>query len=319
RMVKTLSLTYNLKMGHCYALFTFQPLACLHIALIWTFLAMKPAQTPVWDMKAFVATWNDWQTCNDSLQTHLEKNGYDINYYILAEDFSGLALIAWEHWKPQWDHNWDAKDVYRRKSRKLITEMEVSFEESAKAFMKETIALGIKSRPKGLHFCDQNYTASCPKSEVLRNNDLSWLWDISAALYPPTYIKKPLGNSYRDEPLLFISMVSFCWNNVGCIYALTILADGASGWKTSYLANSAGSSLTDLHLKPKSFWIDALEDQGFIGRGNASNEDLDIMAETLVCHCYQGYEGTDCGKVEVADDHPVSFADSVSPRRFAAI
>ncbi|CAN0007038.1 unnamed protein product [Bubo scandiacus] len=298
-------------MGHCYALFTFQPLAWLPIALIWTSLAMKPAQTPVWERKAF----------NFSLQTHLEKNGYDINYYILAEDFSGLALIAWEHWRPQWDHNWDAKDVYRRKSRKLITEMEgniavnyiehlprVSFEESEKAFMKETIALGMKSRPKGLwgyylypdchnyNFCDQNYTGSYPKSEALRNNDLSWLWDISVALYPPTGIKKPLGNSYRDEPLLFLSMVSFCWNNVGCIYALTILADGASGWKTSYLANSGNCT----------------EVQEFV--------DSELRPYIInVTAAAEGYEGTNCGEVKVADDHPVNSADSVSPRRFAAI
>ena len=163
------------------------------------------------------------------MQTHLEKYGYDINYYILGEDFRGLALIAWEHWRPQWDHNWDAKDVYRRKSRKLITEMEgnisvndiehlprVSFEESAKAFMKETIALGMKSRPKGLwgyylypdchnyNFCDQNYTGSCPKSEALRNNDLSCLWDIRVALYPPTGIKKPLGNSQKHFALFSV-------------------------------------------------------------------------------------------------------------------
>lgn len=73
--------------------------------------------------------------------------------------------------------------------------------------MKETIALGMKSRLKGLWGCylypnrhnysfrDQNYTDSCPKSEVLRNNELAWLWDSSAALYPSIGITKSLGNS----------------------------------------------------------------------------------------------------------------------------
>ncbi|KAK4828672.1 hypothetical protein QYF61_000491 [Mycteria americana] len=72
--------------------------------------------------------------------------------------------------------------------------------------MKEKIALGMKSRPKGLwgyylypdchnyNFCDQNCTGSCSKSEVLRNNELSWLWDSSAALYPSIGIKKSPGN-----------------------------------------------------------------------------------------------------------------------------
>lgn len=151
-----------------------------------------------------------------------KKKGHVISYYIPAKDFSGLAVIDREHWRPQWACNWDAKDFYRRKSRKLITEMEgnisetgvehlarVSFEESAKDFMKETIALGMKSRPKGLwgyylypdchnyNFRDQNYTGSCPKSGVLRNNELSWLWDSSAALCPSIGIKKPLGNSQK--------------------------------------------------------------------------------------------------------------------------
>ncbi|XP_066489752.1 hyaluronidase-4-like [Tiliqua scincoides] len=203
---------------------------------------------------------------NFSLQTHLEKAGQDIDYYIPDKDFTGLAVIDWEHWRPQWDRNWNTKDVYRRQSRKLISELQanvsenaverlakLSFEESAQAFMKETIELGIKSRPKGLwgyylypdchnyNFQDQNYTGSCPESEVLRNNELSWLWNSSAALYPSIGVKKSLGNSrnilrfsrfrvnesmrissmtsqdhalpvfvytrldYRDEPLLFLS------------------------------------------------------------------------------------------------------------------
>ncbi|KAM6385001.1 LOW QUALITY PROTEIN: hyaluronidase-4 [Alca torda] len=200
---------------------------------------------------------------NFSLQTHLEKTVHDINCHIPAK-VNGLSVTDWEH-RPQWDCNQDAKDVYRRISRKLITEMEgnnsandvehlarLSFEDSARAFMKETIALGMKSRPKVLwgcylypdchnySFCDQNYTGSCQKSEVLRNNELSWLWDSFAALYPSIGIKKSLENSqnilhfsqfrvnesiritsmtthyaspvfvyplgYRDEPLLFLSM-----------------------------------------------------------------------------------------------------------------
>lgn len=206
---------------------------------------------------------------NFSLQTHLEKASQDIDYYIPDKDFTGLAVIDWEHWRPQWDRNWNTKDVYRRQSRKLISELQanvsenaierlakLSFEESAQAFMKETIELGIKSRPKGLwgyylypdchnyNFQDQNYTGSCPESEVLRNNKLSWLWNSSAALYPSIGVKKSLGNSqnilrfsrfrvnesmristmtsqdhalpvfvytrldYRDEPLLFLSKVS---------------------------------------------------------------------------------------------------------------
>ncbi|XP_004677231.1 PREDICTED: hyaluronidase-4 [Condylura cristata] len=157
---------------------------------------------------------------NISLQVHLEKADQDINHYIPAEDFSGLAVIDWEYWRPQWARNWNTKNVYRQKSRKLISDTQenisttdieylakANFEESAKAFMKETIELGIKSRPKGLwgyylypdchnyNVDDADYTGSCPEEEVLRNNELSWLWNSSAALYPSVGVRKPLGDS----------------------------------------------------------------------------------------------------------------------------
>lgn len=157
---------------------------------------------------------------NTSLQAHLEKANQDINYYIPAEDFSGLAVIDWEYWRPQWARNWNTRDVYRQKSRKLILNMQenvsaadieglakATFEDSAKAFMKETIELGMKSRPKGLwgyylypdchnyNVYAPNYTGACPEKEVLRNNELSWLWNSSAALYPSIGIRKSVGDS----------------------------------------------------------------------------------------------------------------------------
>ncbi|XP_069483838.1 hyaluronidase-4-like [Ambystoma mexicanum] len=152
---------------------------------------------------------------NASLKTHLEKASRDILYYIPAKDFNGLAVIDWEHWRPQWERNWSMKNVYKQMSRKLVSEMlgnvssvdidrlaKKAFEERAKAFMEETIQLGIKSRPNGLwgfylypdchnyNFHDQNYSGSCPKQEVLRNNHLSWLWNSSSALYPSIVLQK---------------------------------------------------------------------------------------------------------------------------------
>lgn len=157
---------------------------------------------------------------NTSLKVHLKKVDQDIKYYIPVKDFRGLAVIDWEYWRPQWDRNWNAKDVYRRKSKELIFDLQqnvkasdieylakATFEESAKAFMIETIKLGIKRRPKGLwgyylypdchnyNMDDPSYTGSCPEEEVLKNNELSWLWDSSTALYPSVVIKKSLRNS----------------------------------------------------------------------------------------------------------------------------
>nr|XP_033814962.1 hyaluronidase-4-like [Geotrypetes seraphini]XP_033814963.1 hyaluronidase-4-like [Geotrypetes seraphini] len=159
---------------------------------------------------------------NASLQDHLEKAHEDINYYIPSEDFSGPAVIDWEFWRPQWVRNWNIKDVYRRKSRLLVSKLlgnissndienlaKLKFEASAKAFMKKTIQLGINIRPKGLwgyylypdchnyNFHDQKYTGSCPEQEILRNNELSWLWNSSKALYPSISVHKFIGNSNK--------------------------------------------------------------------------------------------------------------------------
>lgn len=60
------------------------------------------------------------------------------------------------------------------------------------------------------------------------------------------------------------------------------------------MCKEAGEPQHNPHLNSKSFWIDASVNQGFIVRGEASNEDLEIMVETFVCHCYQRYEGIDC-------------------------
>ncbi|XP_074861794.1 hyaluronidase-4 [Carettochelys insculpta] len=352
---------------------------------------------------------------NFSLQTHLEKAGRDIQYYIPAEDFKGLAVIDWEYWRPQWARNWNTKDIYRRKSRKLISETQgnisandieylakLSFEESAKAFMKETIELGIKSRPLGLwgyylypdchnyNLHNQDYIGSCPESEVLRNNELSWLWDSSAALYPSIGIKKTLGNSgnvlrfsqfrvnesmrissmtahdyalpvfvytrlsYRDDPLAFLSKQDLI-STIGETAAL-----GASGvviWGDMNLTSSEGNctkvkqfiaselgvyiinvtkaaevcskhlcqdngrcirrkwkALDYLHLNPKNFRIDVSEDQQFTVRGEASSTDLEIMSQKFICHCYQGYEGADCRKVQITNTQTGNPADVLLPR-----
>uniref|UniRef100_A0A8C6QML7 Hyaluronidase n=2 Tax=Nannospalax galili TaxID=1026970 RepID=A0A8C6QML7_NANGA len=157
---------------------------------------------------------------NLSLQVHLEKAAQDIDYYIPAENFSGLAVIDWEYWRPQWVRNWNTKNIYRQKSRMLISNIQQNasanaieclakeaFEKSAKAFMEETIKLGIRRRPKGLwgyylypdchnyNLYALNYTGSCPEGEVLRNNALSWLWQSSAALYPAVAVRKSFENS----------------------------------------------------------------------------------------------------------------------------
>lgn len=56
-----------------------------------------------------------------------------------------------------------------------------------------------------------------------------------------------------------------------------------------------------LHLNPASYRIEASEDGEFTVKGRASDRDLAVLVERFSCHCYQGYEGTDCREMKRAD------------------
>lgn len=183
---------------------------------------------------------------NFSLQTHLEKGSCDINYSTPAKDFRGLAAIDWEYWSPQWDCDWDAKDVYRRKARKLISQMEGIFfssccwtlsqiflKKKCKSFYEGNSCIRNEKQNKGpagmlfnpdchnCNFCVQKCSGSCLKSEVLGNNELPWLWDGAAALYPSISIKKLLGSSenilHFSEFMVSKSIRIFSMTSKGCV------------------------------------------------------------------------------------------------------
>lgn len=160
---------------------------------------------------------------NCSLSAHLRKARQDICHYIPAEDFRGLAVIDWEYWRPQWGRNWHKKDIYRQKSRELVSRAYVNvtdeqleelarrgFERSAMAFMQSTLQLCTSTRPHGLwgfylypdchnyNLHQRNYTGSCPLLESLRNDELLWLWNSSTALFPSVAIRKSHANSVSN-------------------------------------------------------------------------------------------------------------------------
>uniref|UniRef100_A0A3B3VW05 Hyaluronidase n=1 Tax=Poecilia latipinna TaxID=48699 RepID=A0A3B3VW05_9TELE len=160
---------------------------------------------------------------NCSLDMHLLKAYQHIVHFIPSEDFRGLAVIDWEFWRPQWDRNWHKKNIYRQKSKELtkkayvnVTAAQVEvlaqrrFEKSAKTFMQRTIQLGTRLRPNALwgfylypdchnyNLHDQNYTGLCPLPEMMRNNELLWLWNSSTALFPSVAIRKSHSNSISN-------------------------------------------------------------------------------------------------------------------------
>lgn len=141
---------------------------------------------------------------------------------LLQPNFTGLAVIDWEEWRPLWERNFGAKMEYRRKSkllvrqerpdlseRAVISRAKQKFEESARKFMEETLRSMVRERPKGLWgyygfpACfnnhkrkeDKSYTGRCHSGTRRLNDRLSWLWLQSTALYPSVYLPQMLAGS----------------------------------------------------------------------------------------------------------------------------
>lgn len=161
---------------------------------------------------------------NASLDTHLAHSFQDILAAIPASDFSGLAVIDWEAWRPRWAFNWDAKDIYRQRSRSLVQAQHPDwpapwveatardqFQEAAQAWMAGTLKLGQALRPRGLwgfygfpdcynyDFLSPNYTGQCPPGICAQNDQLGWLWGQSRALYPSIYMPTELEGTGKGQ------------------------------------------------------------------------------------------------------------------------
>ncbi|XP_063148035.1 hyaluronidase-1 [Candoia aspera] len=159
---------------------------------------------------------------NASLKDNLQKIEQDIKNTILDAGYRGLAVVDWEHWRPLWIRNWGSMKIYQDKSielvkeqypdwpaDKVIKEAQLEFQQSAQAFIEQTLAHSETLRPKGFwgfygfpdcynnDYYSVNYTGECPEIEKQRNNELQWLWNQSRALYPSVYLPQELRQTHR--------------------------------------------------------------------------------------------------------------------------
>ncbi|NXQ37087.1 HYAL1 protein, partial [Alaudala cheleensis] len=157
---------------------------------------------------------------NASLETHIHQTTQDIKVTLPSPDYSGLAIIDWEKWRPLWIRNWDSMEIYQQKSEELVQEQhpqwppkeveemaKQQFEKSAHDFMNTTLWLGKSLRPSAYwgfygfpdcynnHFESLSYNGTCPDVEQQRNKNLSWLWRGSRALYPSIYLPSLLNGT----------------------------------------------------------------------------------------------------------------------------
>ncbi|KAL2093316.1 hypothetical protein ACEWY4_010628 [Coilia grayii] len=159
------------------------------------------------------------------MKEHKELAEDDILHYI-PDNLTGLAVLDFEEWRPQWIRNWGSKDIYREKSIEVIMKKRpnltydeaediaiVRFERAAKAYFLKSLQLGKKLRPNrrwgyylypDCYNYDYNqdmahFTGDCPAIEKKRNNNLSWLWQECTALFPSIYLELVLRESRQAK------------------------------------------------------------------------------------------------------------------------
>ncbi|NXC46373.1 HYAL1 protein, partial [Penelope pileata] len=164
---------------------------------------------------------------NASLEAHLQQARRDVLAAVPSAQYHGLAIIDWEKWRPLWARDWGSMDIYREKSEELVRRQhpqwppwrveevaQQQYQDSARAFMEQTLRLGETLRPGGYwgfygfpdcynnNFSNPLYNGSCPVVEQQRNQELGWLWKCSQALYPSIYIPPQLQGT--DKVLCYV-------------------------------------------------------------------------------------------------------------------
>ncbi|XP_068452883.1 hyaluronidase-3 isoform X2 [Clinocottus analis] len=141
---------------------------------------------------------------------------------LLQPNFTGVAVIDWEEWRPLWESNFGTKTEYRRQSKLLVRRerpglserataamARQQFEEGARKFMEETLESAVSSHPEGFwgfygfpecfnkqkRKTDKSYTGRCQRGTKEQNGHLSWLWRQSTALFPSVYLPQRLAGS----------------------------------------------------------------------------------------------------------------------------
>ncbi|KAM9343946.1 hyaluronidase-2 [Pholidichthys leucotaenia] len=155
---------------------------------------------------------------NTRVDSHLQKTQQDLEAALPAPRYHGLGVLRWAWWVPQWPRNRDNRVIYQEASRKLLKgffpkwtseEVEkwskVDFEAAAQSVILETLREVKRLRPKALWGISPyptcynsnpalntlaNYTGQCPPAEMALNDELSWLWKRSSALYPLLSLEK---------------------------------------------------------------------------------------------------------------------------------
>lgn len=159
-----------------------------------------------------------------NLTLHLDLVRADVAAAIADPDFSGLAVIDMEAWRPLYSLNWDSLSGYQRASEALVkqqhptwtnatqikAEAETQFNTAAQTWFLQSLAAARSVRPKGIWgyyqfpYCGVPGPdgVSCPPQTIAWNDELQWLWNSVDAVFPEIYQNQasetlPLNNWTR--------------------------------------------------------------------------------------------------------------------------
>ncbi|XP_014677692.1 PREDICTED: hyaluronidase-like [Priapulus caudatus] len=143
-----------------------------------------------------------------NLTAHLTQVTDDVVKLLPDPHNAGLAVIDFESWRPQYDSNFDSLDVYRVESDALVVsrhpgwsrdavrrEARREFDAAARRYFERTLAVAVALRREsvwgyyGFPDCyDHAQLQYCSERMRARDDQLSWLFANSRALFPSIYL-----------------------------------------------------------------------------------------------------------------------------------
>ncbi|KAJ8686578.1 hypothetical protein QAD02_022372 [Eretmocerus hayati] len=155
-----------------------------------------------------------------NLTLHLEYLSRNITEQIPDEDFSGLAVIDFESWRPVFRQNWASLQVYREFSfeierkrhpfwseRSIQKEASDRFEHFGQIFMERSIELAQNLRPYAtwayyaypycFNWTPNQNTPQCSSKAINENDQMSWLFGNAKLMLPSVYLQQRLERKQR--------------------------------------------------------------------------------------------------------------------------
>lgn len=157
-----------------------------------------------------------------NLTKHLEMFQRAVENDFLDVNYSGLAVIDFESWRPIYNQNWGSLIPYKDLSvdieaelhpmwtlAELKREAERRFELEGRKYVEDTLRHARKLRPNAIWgyyaypYCynmqSPDYLPICSDAVVADNDRLNWMFDASQSLHPSLYFGESLTADQRRQ------------------------------------------------------------------------------------------------------------------------